>query len=44
MMDWYKFKTPDTESQFIAINSYGAAPVKFGDDKASRFSNDKLWT
>lgn len=43
-MDWYAFATPDPDSQFIAVNSYGAAPVKFGADKASRIADDKLWT
>lgn len=43
-MDWYKFETPDPDSQFLAFNSYGAAPVKFGADKASRIADDKLWT
>jgi hypothetical protein len=43
-MDWYQFATPDPESQFVAVNSYGSAPVKFGADKASRIADDKLWT
>ena len=43
-MDWYKFQTPDPDSQFLAVNSYGAAPVKFGADMASRIADDKLWT
>lgn len=43
-MDWYALATPDPDSQFLAFNSYGAAPVKFGLDKASRVEDDKLWT
>ena len=43
-MDWYQFATADPDSQFVAMNSYGSAPVKFGADKASRIADDKLWT
>lgn len=43
-VDWYKLETPDPDSQFLAVNSYGAAPVNFGPDKASRIADDKLWT